>query len=415
MKRTLLISNSCFSDIESNGRTLKMLFKGDDKSKLAQFFTYGSPDMNYCESYYRVRDVDALRSMIPGRANDGTVTTNIQNASNEQSPKPAKEKRNKTPLKMCIREMVWKLGRWRNKYFWNWIDSFNPEIIVVFVANNIFLIDTAMAVAKKKNIPIILYTTEGYNFMDYNYFTWRPSVAYKLFFYKLSKTYHKLAKYVRAGYFNVPLLAEEYHEAYGYPCYTVMNSSDIDYIEKVQCSDDPNIMYAGNLGLDRHIPLIEIADALQNINKNYKIDVYGAAPNKQVEELLVNNPGINYHGFVDYTMVREAISKSDLLVHAEHSTPELDRYLKYAFSTKIADSLSSGTPFFIYGIKDIACVNFCLKEKCAFVANNRLELEHILNRALQSKDGRARVLSEAKRVVASYMQGNADFIKELNN
>lgn len=413
MKRTLLISNSCFSDIESNGRTLKMLFKGVEKEKLAQFFTYGTPDISFCDNYYRVRDIDALRSMIPGKSINGAEIEK-EIIVKQDSPNPAKEKQNKTPLKMCVRELVWKLGRWDNHYFWNWIDDFKPELIVVFVANNIFLIDIAIAVAKRCSIPIVVYTTEGYNFMDYNYFTWKPSVFYKLFYHKLSKSYYRLAKFVRSGFFNVPLLAEEYNEAYGYPCFTVMNSSDIEFIDKGETVNSHRIVYAGNLGLKRHVALIEIADALQNIDKNYKLDVYGGAPNTEIENDLSKHLGINYHGFVDYSVVRDAIKESTLLIHAEHSDAELDRYLKYAFSTKIADCISSGTPLLIYGNPNIACVKFCQQQECAFVVNNKEDLQRVLVNALNSIDSRRKVIDQAKKTVATWMTGNKFFLEELD-
>ena len=73
MKRTLVISNACFSDEGSNGRTLKSLFRGTDKDKLAQFFVYGKPDFGVCKKYYRVGDKEALKSIFPFVKMNGVV------------------------------------------------------------------------------------------------------------------------------------------------------------------------------------------------------------------------------------------------------------------------------------------------------------------------------------------------------
>ena len=44
------------------------------------------------------------------------------------------------------------------------------------------------------NIAIVVYSTEGYNFMNFNYFNNRPSAVYKLFFCWLSTAYKKIVE-----------------------------------------------------------------------------------------------------------------------------------------------------------------------------------------------------------------------------
>ena len=68
MKKLLVISNGCFSLTDSNGRTLEKLLKDYDPENLAQVFTYGTPDFDMCENYYRVTDKDVIKALFKGKA-----------------------------------------------------------------------------------------------------------------------------------------------------------------------------------------------------------------------------------------------------------------------------------------------------------------------------------------------------------
>ena len=89
--------------------------------------------------------------------------------------------------------------------------------------------DTIESIGRKYNIPVIVYSTEGYSFMDYNYFTNRPSVAYRLYYAWLCREYKKVAAYTKCGFFNSTLLRDKYQSEYGYPCKCLMNSSEIEF------------------------------------------------------------------------------------------------------------------------------------------------------------------------------------------
>ena len=60
----------------------------------------------------------------------------------------------------------------------------------------------------------------------------------------------------------------------------------------------------------------------------------------------------------------EVIANSDLLVHVESFEKFYTRDLKYAFSTKIADSLASGIPLFMYGAEQISCTRYLKNNNC---------------------------------------------------
>lgn len=411
MKRTLVIANACFSDVGANGRTLKNLFVDTDAGKLAQFFVYGEPDFSVCQKYYQVSDKDALQSLLfPKKA--GTLIKEEKLEKYKETNTEGKNEK-KTPVKALGREMVWRLGRWRTKRLWEWMDAFEPEIIVLFIANSAFLIRLTREIEKRYQIPVIVYSTEGYNFMDYNYFTRRFSLIYYIYYAWLCREYKKLAQFVKQGFFNTTLLRDKYALEYGYPCSCAMNKSQIDWIEHSEIeSEEIRITYLGNLGLGRHKALIEVAEVLQKIDQKLYLDIYGVASDELIKKELEENAGIRFRGFISYDKVKEVIHKSNLLVHAELNDAMTNRDLKYAFSTKIADCVCSGTPLLIYANEGLAETVFLKENDCAFIAHDKEGLKEILKQALTDQNTRRRILQNARITRDKFLTGKHDEFME---
>ena len=417
MKRTLVISNACFSDEGSNGRTLKSLFRGTDKDKLAQFFVYGKPDFGVCKKYYRVGDKEALKSIFPFVKMNGVVEEKaMKDQGTNEVPQSVEKLVHKTPLKVLMREIIWKLARWDKESFWKWLDDFAPQVICLFIASNTFLIRLAILVAKKYNIPVIVYSTEGYSFMDYNYFTNRPSVAYRLYYAWLCREYKKVAAYTKCGFFNSTLLRDKYQSKYGYPCKCLMNSSEIEYLAHPQVDSERGmtISYLGNLGLGRYKALIEVAQVLQEIDNQLYLEVYGAAPSEDANNELTKCPGIRFRGFVPYDEVVRVIHNSGLLIHAELNDAIVNRDLKFAFSTKIADCICSGTPLLLYANETLAETVFLKENECAFIAHDRAGLKEVLKQALTDEEQRQKVIDNAKIAKEKFLTGNSALIQMLS-
>lgn len=394
---------------------MKNLFSKAEPLNLAQFFVYGDPDFKMCGRYYQVSDRDALASLNPLKAAGGPVecTEDTDQESEGRDETVYLGVADKTPLKMLIRETVWLLGRWRSRRLWRWIEAFRPERVCLFLANNTFLIRLAIQIVRKYRIPLVVYSTEGYCFMDYNYFTNRPSVVYRLYYAWLCSAYRKVSAYVTEGFFNSTLLRDRYAESFGYPCKCIMNGSETPFLDRSALEKDkaPLVSYLGNLGLGRSKALMEVAQALQEIDAGLFLDIYGAAPDDGVKEELTNCPGIRFHGFVSYEEVIRIIHESSLLVHAEWNDPIVNRDLKYAFSTKIGDSVCSGTPFLIYADAGLAETVFLKESGCAFVVSERESLKSVLRQALTDENERRRIVENAKKAIETSLTGNGEFME----
>lgn len=413
MKKVLVVSNGCFSLTDSNGRTLSKLFSGYDPSKLAQVFTYGTPDFNVCKNYYKMTDKSAVKSFIT-RKPGGFIVHDSETV--EITPVSARKKTKRTPFRKLVREIIWKYSNWHNGAFREWLDEFSPEAVLVFAGDSGFLMDCARIVAEQYGIPVVIYTTEDYYFKEYNYLTKNRSLFYKLFYSCLKKSYKNLSPYVEKGLFNTPMLTECYKEAFEFPCECLFARSDIDFIPAKATVEKDNIRvsYLGNLGLKRHLPLMEIADALGRVSPGAKLDIYGSATD-DVIKLIEGNKNISYKGFVSYDEVVDVIHSSDLVVHAEYDEPFNLLDLKAAFSTKIPDSVSSGTPLLMYANENLACTDFLIKNKCAFVAVNSEELEHVIYDALFDSEKRAQITAVSEEVRKEFFVSDDPMVNYFND
>ncbi len=409
-KRLLIVSNAAVNDGDSNGRTIKSLIQGWDREKLAQFYTYGTPDFSTVQNCYRVTDGEALRSFLKRKAYGGKMVFSEQAVS---VPVSEKKKTRKTPLTMLLRESVWRFGRWRSQAFRDWIDDFAPEAVFVFMGDSSFLLNIAMDIARDRNIPLYVYSCENYYFKDFNYITKHPSLFYAVFHRKYVKTVRRLAKEAERFVFISEALQNCYRKEFpDIRTDFIMTGSSL---RGLTAQNGSMITYAGNLGIGRHKPLLAVANALQCIDPTLRLTLFGKLPNDQVAEEIKACPGIDYRGLVPYSQVVEVIEDSRLLLHVEHNDPFYLKDLQYAFSTKIADCVSSGVPFFCYAPAELPFTDFLKENDCAFVVHDSMALEDGLKTALFDVLARAQKQVNAKRTAEIYFDGtcNAEKFRQI--
>lgn len=416
--RLLIFSNNCFSTTNSNGRTLAQLLLGYPKNKLAQFFIQkAKPDFEICDNYYLVTDSDALHAFFKGGIRGSRIKTEQMKVDGALGEIKIKTKK-RTPLTMLLREIIWKSNRWQSENFHSWVKDFSPEVVLLQAGDNAFLLRLAMATASKYKIPLIIYNTEGYYFKNKNYFKGSriASIFYPWFHSQFKKEFVKTMNSASCVVYNCDLLKEDYDKHFKCPSYVIYNSSDIIAGNKHEIEDDkPIISYLGNLGVGRHESLIEIAQALKGINPNYKLDIYGKIPCDEIREAFNACNAIDYKGFLPYKDVIMVMNKSDILIHTENFSKFYREDLKYAFSTKIADCLKSGTCFFNYAPEELASTQYLIKNNAACVVTDNSKLEEMLRRLISDNELRGSFIANALQLAEKNhnSEKNGKFMMEL--
>ena len=398
--KVLVISNECFSNTSSNGRTLGNFFIGWPKEKLAQFFLSGKPDPYYCNNYFQVSDRQALNSLFHKKNKGGKVRLEEVEDNQAITISSTAKKKKRNACTMLLRNWVWNNDAWKASGYLEWVAEVHPDIVLLQAGDCAFMYHIAVKTADYATAKLVIYNSEGYYYKNYDYFQGKglTHILYPLFYRQLRQSLEKA--YDAAAYviYICDELKAQYDEDFSIPSETVYTGSEIVYEQRERRNDIFTTVYCGNLGLKRHESLIEIANILQEISENLFVDVYGKATDDQVLDELNNCKGIRYHGLIPYDQVKCLLRNSDLLLYVESFDSFYQEDIKFGFSTKIADSLASGNCFLLYAPEHFACYQYLKKNQAAFVAANQSQLKAVLSSIVKNSDLRSKYKENALRL-----------------
>ena len=389
--RLLIVSNECISAATSNGRTLRNFLVGWPKENIAQFCIRSTaPDMATCGNYFFVSDRHALRSFLTGKAASGEMIPEERDAAYSDAPG------GRNALTMLIRNLVWKSGRWCSKAFYRWVEAFSPELILFQSGDSAFMHDIARKLKEKYRIPLVIYNSEPFYFREKDYFRSHKftELFYPAFHRQLRKSFDACQHLADNTVYCCDELKEDYDKIFG-PVSSVIHTVTQMKPAAAHQNDPLKIAYLGNLDLDRYKSLVDMAAVLQDISPDLKLEVYGKIPDQKTRDAFDGCPGIDYRGFVSYDQVVQIIGSSDILVHAECFDDFYKKNLRYAFSTKIADSLASGSCFLVYAPEKLACTEYLRRHDAAWVVTEPEKLRPVLEKLCSDRDARMKYVERA--------------------
>lgn len=398
--KLLVLSNNSFSKQNSNGRTLGGLLKGWPKDKIAQFcISSDGADYEVCNNYYCVTDGDVLKSTLKFKPAERHVLDPEMHLDSNNTA-DGRVKHRKTSFKMLMRNAAWMLGFWRGNEFDKWVEEFAPEIILLQSGDSYFMHHLAIKLSKKTGARLAVFNTEGYYLLKEDYFKKDGEIG-KLLFKLYSKVYgYYFRKFMRKCekqiYCN-NLLKEDYAKEFGEESIVIYTPSSLVFDAK-EISSLPKFTYLGNMGFDRPKALIEFANMLGEIDSRYFLDVYGYAKDEDMVARLKACKSIKFHGAVSYERVKQIINESDFLIHVESQDVKWQEALRYGFSTKIADSISSGKVFVLYSSRDIACAQYLLDNGAGIFGEDLCELKKKITDVIASGFLRKELAERARAV-----------------
>lgn len=412
--RILVIGNNCFSKSNANGRTLGNLLAGYPREKLAQFCLSGAdPDFDRCDNYFCVTDRAALMAFFGKKA--GCHLEAEAYGRGEDVSNARRVSRN--ALTMLVREAVWGLGWWQRFGFWEWVDGFRPQLVLLQAGDCPFLLRLAEQAARRCQVPLVVYQSEAYFFKDFDYFQAKGLAhwVYPLFRAEFCRQFRRTMDMTAWAVYSCEALRQAYDREFRTPSETIYTAAEVCGGRKTEREDSFAVSYLGNLGVGRHRPLVEIANVLQELSPEYYLDVYGKIPSASVQQAFESCRGIRFRGFISYGEVLKIMQESDLVVHGEDFSAFSRKDLEFAFSTKIGDCLAGGTCFLLYAPEELACSRYLREQEAAWVASDRETLKKTLGLLVQRPEERERYLKRAGEVVEEKhsMEKNARRFQEI--
>lgn len=408
--KLLVITYNALMESSSNGRTMISLLDGYSPNEIANFCVTGVPDDKYCGSGFKVTNKDVLKSFFLMREYGRNIQPKSPSQTNSVLETDVYHGK-KTPWKYYLREVLWKKGKWNGKRLKKWLKSQNFDCIVYMYGDGAALQNFSAFASEYLDIPLIVYSCEDYCFKDYNWLNKdNDSFFYKKYISRSRKATANLFKRASGLICNTDQLGRLYSQTYGISnVKTVMMSSEMKFIENTAVPDpqDMKIVYCGSLGIARNQALIDIAEALHEVHPDLKLDVYGRG-DANTEKMFATCPYIRYYGFVNYEQVQQILREATLLTQTNTFDDYYAKDRRFGFSTKNADSLACGTPYFLYEKDNIVEMRFVKEHGCAFTATEKEHLIPVLKEALFDYEKRKEKVANAKKVTENY------FNKEKN-
>lgn len=386
MPKVLVFAYNAFSDTNANGKTIKSLLSALSANEVAQFYCgTENPDWSVTGNYFQVTDIMMVKSYYRKMQYIRQNSSDISSSNNILTSQYSKlRKHNYNFCLRLIRDLLWKCSYGWRFSFKKWVDDFKPELIFYMVGDSVFMDSLVLSIAKRYQIPIVLYNCEAYRIIDLKQ---RKGVE-RFYYRRVENSYKKLLLYN-----SLHVIYNSQYLRRGYSSfYRGLHKSHVFYTPSVfeNTSYQPNygklnFIYFGNMGVGRVDSLISFANALRIVNDTFVLEIYGSVPQTELHKFnTVDN--VKLMGVVSAKELRDIKERADVLVHVESFDSAIVPKLRFAFSTKIAQYLCAGRCMISYAPKNMASSEYLIESKSVLFAYSFSELLKVINNINENRE-----------------------------
>lgn len=375
--RLLVLSRSAWRNDNSTGRTLSDIMSAFPEAEI-----YGLSmreqvmQNNICKGNFIISEKQMIKHLL-GKGQVGkreNIITNdtISGERNIYDNTKAKSR----ILLWYLREFLWSIGGWRNKNLKKYIEEVNPDIIFSPIFPGCYPQKLLLYIKKISKAKVAVFH------MDDNYtlkrYSWSP--LFWIYRFWMRKWVKKSTNCADVVYVISELQKREYEKSFGRDCKLLTKAADFTIEPKIKTTYNKplNLIYTGNIELNRWKSLSHIANVLEKVNANgtkAQLKIYSGNTLTEKTELALNRGNSSFFmGSVPADSVREIQNNADFLVHVEALDLKNKLTVRQSFSTKIVDYLSAARPILAFGPKDVASIDHLVKNDCAIVADSEEEL-----------------------------------------
>ena len=227
----------------------------------------------------------------------------------------------------------------------------------------------------------VLWLDKGFNEDSLKQFQFSP--LYWLYRFKVRKCIRKTVALSDKVFTISQLQCNEYSREFNTCCSVLYKGGDFSREPpEYNVSHPIKLCYTGNLSAGRWKTIIEIARALDVINKNKinaTFNIYSITPltERQIKMIERDNY-VKFRGAVSGLEAQKIQSKSDILIHCESFDIKEKYKVRLSFSTKIVDYFLKKKCIFAVGDKNSALMKYLIENKAAICACDRETIYNVL-------------------------------------
>lgn len=379
MHPRVLIVGTVPYNTKATSRSLDAYFHYWEKENIAQIFSNTkTPCKGHCDMLYQITDYRILQRWFLKKIDTGKLYryNDLENEWKDNDWEHGGVKADvaykfgakRTPLTHIVRGILWRQRFWCTDGLNKWLEAFDPECVFLSFSNDYFILQIALYVAVKFQIPIVSCIGDDY------YFDRKITVdpIYHLYKYTYRRLVEKVLAWPGSAIYISDKIRDKYNAEFGMDGETVYLTSTIQRkpfnpINKVM----PVITYFGNIRMGRNKSLNEIGYALGEMNPKYKLEVYSNETDGKYSGVFDRNPNVQFMGSVPYAYVQKRMSESDITVIVEGFDENDINYSRYSLSTKAADALASGVSILTYGSPECGIVEYMQSTMASMVCTSK--------------------------------------------
>ncbi|MEH7159007.1 hypothetical protein [Neobacillus drentensis] len=379
--RVLIVGTVPFNK-KSTSRAFESYFSNWESENLAQIFSNTKkPAKGHCSTLFQITDQRLVKKRLKHTLETGVIyydkdladewSDNTLEVNSSIFSKLYNWGSKKRPIVYLMRRLVWNKKYWCTEKLNKWLDEFNPECVFLSFSDDFFISEIALYVAERFNIPIVSSIGDDY------YFNTKFSLSPFYYLYKLKykKLIREVFKHPGSAIYIGDKIRDKYNQSFGLDGETVYLSSSIKRREFKEIDvQKPTISYFGNIRLGRNHSLNDIGYALGEVNPNYILNVYSNETDPSYFKVFNENKNISYHGSIPYSEVQSKTVQSDIVVVVEGFQKHDVDITRYSLSTKVADSLASGSNILVYGSMECGAIEYLKNIDSAAVCSQKEDL-----------------------------------------
>lgn len=390
----ILIVGTVPYNTQSTSRAFDSYFHFWNKDNLAQIFSNTKkPCKGHCGTLYQITDQRLLKRWFNRKVKTGVVYNYDElpdaweNGDLEVNSKVISRLYSigsrKNSLIYLIRKLIWRKKFWCTDELNRWLNAFKPECVFLSFSDDFFIPEIALYVAEKFGIPIVSSIGDDY------YFNYDFSISPFYHWYKLMYRHmiRKVFAHKGSSIYIGDKIRDKYNESFPLNGKTVYLTSEVERRPFQPINKEmPCIAYFGNIRLGRNESLNDIAFALGNINNNYRIQVYSNESDPAYYKKLKENPFVEYCGRIPYSEVKKKMTECDIQLVVEGFKKKDVDITRYSLSTKVADSLASGSAVFAYGSIECGAIEYAQETGCITTCIEKSQLKNLLEELINDVD-----------------------------
>lgn len=371
--KILFVTKAPVNKSISSGNTFLNVFEGiSDVECASVFMSNGLPD-TCIKKAFRITEKMILKRLLLRSKTVGDEELKRYSGENVMDNHAVRfAKKNRWTIFFWLQNLIWSFPVWKSGKLKTFLDEYQPDVIVSLLNDSQPMNRLVRYIVQYTKKPLMLYAWDD----NYTVKSVGKSILKRLWRLRCRVSMRKTIKISSKLYVISKIQKQDFELWFGKDCKILTKSADFSRspLLKQEYGKPLQLIYTGNIGLNRWKSLHLIVQALRRLNEegtkavlriytgNYCDETVKAALNVENCSRLM--------GSVSAEEVKTLQEEADILVHVESLDKADCAKIRQSFSTKLVDYFKATRPILAVGPDGIASMEHLKENDCAMTAKD---------------------------------------------